>query len=422
MARRAVRGERGSALVESLVGAVLLVVLGVGFFASLDTAGSGSAQNRHRSVAAGLAQSEMERLRALKQFDPSDLSSTRTQAVGGITYTIASTAGWIDDTTGDATCVPGASSADYLKVTTTVSWPTMGKIKPVKTESLFAVRPGDGSIKVQVVNRSGTGVSGIPLALSGPHSSSGTTDAAGCLFFGYLPIGSYTATVNQSGYVDKTGAQSVSQTTSVADSATSSLVYLYDQASSLTTSFDSVIGGSTVAVSWNGFTVGNSGLPSPNTRLFTSGSAQTSIDSGTTLFPFSDGYAVYGGTCSANDPSLYGQTAPIVAMTPGAASTATVRLPALNILVKNSSGALFPSARVRITPPSGCGSTYTATLNSTTAALASPAMPYGDYVVCANNTSGTARKVTVTVQNRAPAGTAVTTLTVPSTGSSGSCA
>ena len=412
--------DRGSMLVEALVAAALLVVLALAFFSSLDGAAKSSASNRHRSVAAGLAQSEMERMRALKQFDPADLSTTRTQTVGAVTYTIASNATWIDDSSGTTACGPGSSSADYLKVVTTVTWNTIGNVKPVKTESLFAVRPGEGSIKTQVVGRTGAPVAAMPISLSGPHSASGSTDALGCLFFGYLPIGSYTATVNQAGYVDKNGVQSVSQTTSVADSATSSLVYLYDRAASMTATFDSVIGGSTVAVQGTGFMVSNSALPSPSTRTFTSGSAQASISSGTTLFPFSDGYGVWAGSCAANDPGLYGQTPPIVSVNPAAASSVTLRMPALNIIVKNSAGALLPTANVRITPPSGCGSTYTAAL-SASATLSSPAMPYGDYGVCANNTSGTKRKVTATVQNRLPGGSAVTTLTVPSSGGSATC-
>ena len=407
-------------LVEALVAAVMLVILALGFFSSLDTAAKSSAGNRHRSVAAGLAQSEMERMRALKQFDPADLSTTRTQTVAAVTYTISSTATWIDDSTGVATCAPGSSGADYLKVVTTVTWPTIGNIKPIKSESLFAVRPGDGSIKVQMVNRSGGAVPGITVNLAGGRTVSGVTDAAGCLFFGYLPISAYTATVNQAGYVDKNGQQSVTQATSVADSATSSLVYLYDRAAWLTTSFDSVIGGSTVAVQGSGFIVSNSALPSPSTRTFTAGSPQSSISSGATLFPFGDGYGVWGGSCAANDPSLYGQTVPIVAVNPAAGSTVTVRMPALNIVVKNSAGALLPSANVRITPPSGCGSTFTGALNAA-ATLTSPALPYGDYSVCANNTIGTVRRVTTTVQNRAPGGSPVTTLTVPSSGSSGPC-
>ena len=409
-------------LVEALVAAVLLVVLALGFFSSLDGAANSSANNRHRSVAAGLAQSEMERMRALEQFDPADLAATRTQAVGSVTYTISSTAGWIDDSTGTATCAPGASSADYLKVTTTVTWPTMGNVKPIKTESLFAVRPGDGSIKAQVVDRAGVGVPAIAMALAGPRTASGTTDGDGCLFFGYLPIGSYTATVNQSGYVDKTGVQSVAQTTSVADSATSSLVYLYDRAASLAVSFDTVIGGSTVAATATAFMVSNSGLPSPSTRTFASGSAQSPISSGSTLFPFSDGYGVWGGGCAANAPSLYGQTVPIVAVNPAAASSVTVRLPALNIVVRNSAGALLPTANVRITPPTGCGSRFTGSPLTSSATLPKPALPYGDYSVCANSVSGTKRRVTKTVQNRLPGGSVVTTLTIPASGSAGVCA
>lgn len=411
-------------LVEALVAAVLLVVIGLGFFSSLDSAAKSSASNRHRSVAAALAQSEMERMRAMKQFDPSDLSATRTQVVGTVTYTIASNASWVDDaSSGASTCAPGSSSADYLKVTTTVTWPTMGNVKPVKTESLFAVRAGQGSIKSQVVGASGAGIQGIDMALGGPQTPTGVTDAAGCLFFGYLAGGTYTANVNESGYVDKTGAQSVTQTTTVASSATSSLVFLYDRAATLNVSYDTKIGAAAATpVSWTGFTVSNSGLPAPNTRSFSVGTAATTVTSGATLFPFSDGYAVWGGSCAANDPTLYTIAANIVPINPGATQTATARLPALNIIVKNASGTLLPAANVRITPPSGCGSTFTGALSSPSATLANPALPFGDYSVCANaNISGTQRKITKVIQNRLAAGSTVTTLTIPSSGSSGVC-
>ena len=71
-----------------------------------------------------------------------------------------------------------------------------------------------------------------------------------------------------------------------------------------------------------------------------------------------------------------------------------------------------------------CGSVFggTGLLNSS-AKLTNPGLPYGDYQVCAddNNGSSSRRIISGTIQNRSPAGTALQTLTIPTSGTSGPC-
>ena len=413
---------------EAMVAASLLVILALGFFTSIDGAAKSSASNRHRSVAAGLAETEMERLRAVKLYDPVDLTGTRTQRVGSVNYTIASSAVWVDDSAGATTCGAGSSGADYLKVSARVTWPTMGSVKPVASDSLFAVKPGQGSIKVKVVDGAGAGVQGVTAGLSGPRTSTGVTDVNGCLFYGFLPVGTYTAGLNMPGFVDKTGTQAVSQQATVGDTETASMIFQYAQASTLNVSFDTVIGGSTQSVTGTSFTVANSALPSPSTRAFSGASAAT-LSSGANLFPFSDGYAVYAGNCSPADPRAYsdpGGPAPVVTTTAGGSSSVTVRMPAFNILIVNGSNVPYPNAdqdvTVKLTPPVGCGSTFVAPLTPA-AILQKPALAYGDYDVCAEvRISGNWRTVSaIDVPNHTPAGSAVRQFQLSNASTAGRC-
>jgi len=419
-----VRGEQGFALIEALVAATLLVIMALGFLAALDAAARSSADNKGRAQAASLAQQDMERMRALNVTDLTGTNATRTQVVGNVTYTIASKAVWIDDSTGNATCSGGASNADYLKVSSTVTWPTMGKIKPVTSTTIVAVPngsfgSGQGSIQALVEDHTPTGIPGLPVNLSGPSTGTLSTDGAGCVFWGYLPVGTYTVALNQAGYVDWKGQQSVSQTQDVVGGSTSNFVFDYDRAANLDVSFDTQVGASTQVASAKSIMLGNASLTTP--RQFTSGTPATTISSGYSLFPFGNGYAVWGGSCVLAQPSQYGQAMPTVTPAPGGTQAVTIRLPALNIVV-NKGGSPFPSANVRITPVSaGCGSTFTATLNAA-GKLAQPGLPYGDYTVCADDNNGaSSRRVTAgtamsPIQNRAPAGTTTSTLSIPTSG------
>ena len=99
--RRDPRGESGWALVETLVSAVLLIVVALAIATSLDAASRASGENKERSVAASLAERDQERMRGM---DPTALSnyhpvpSTATTPDGAV-YSIASRADWIRDST-----------------------------------------------------------------------------------------------------------------------------------------------------------------------------------------------------------------------------------------------------------------------------------------------------------------------------------
>lgn len=427
--RRAAGEERGAFLVESLVAAVLLVILSLGFLSAIDTAARTSGQSERRAAAASLAQEDIERMRALKPRDLAQTTTSRTQTVRGVSYTIVSRAVWIDDTTDSVTCPSGATRTDYLKVSSTVTWPVMDSIRPVVSESLLAIPlgamdGGTGGLIIRLRGVSGAGAAGIPGSLTGPASVSGASDADGCIFWTGLPAGSYTLSFGQAGWVDRNGNQTVTQPTSVVGGATNSLDFPYDRAARLDASFETKVGASAPQSSKaRAVTVANNGMAPPGTRAFTVGTPATSITSGYTLYPFTDGYAVWAGACDGADPRLYGQSAPFATIAPGAAGVVTVRQPAVNVLVTPPSGVAMSALDVRITPTTpGCGAAFGGTgLLSAGGALLDPGLPYGDYAICVDDNRATPIRKQVTVQNRAAAGTATTAIDLRSGTTSGGC-
>lgn len=408
-------------LIEAMVAATLLVILSLGFLGAMDQAARSGSSIKSRAAAASLAQDDVERMRALKLRDLVNLNQTNTKSVNGVPYTVVSRAVWIDDTTGATSCPSGATRTDYLKVSSTVTWPAMGTTRPVTNQTLVAVPLGSldgttGGLIVKLQNRDSNGVPGIPVGITGPTNSSGTTDSDGCVFWTGLDDGGYTINFGVSGWVDRSGASTISQPTSVTAGSTNSVVFDYDRATQIDVSFDTKVGSTTQVTKSTAVMVGNSGLPSPQTRTFTVGSPANTVSTGNTLYPFTDGYAVWAGSCTGADPRTYGDSTPIVNVTPGGTQTVTVREPAIRIQILRG-GSAYASARVRITPTTpGCGSVFTAALNGT-ANLADPGLPYGDYSICADD--GT-RKVTQTFQNRTAAGSSVvTTMSIPTSGTTG---
>ena len=421
--------ERGSILFEAIVSMVLLVIFALGFLAALDTSSRISGNNESRSAAAALAQEDIERVKALKIRDLANMNATRTVSVNGVPYSVTTTTQWVDDSTGTTTGPSGATRTDYLKAISTVSWPAMGQTPPVKNQTLIAVPLGTfddatGGLIAKFLDRTGNGVPNIGVSITGPQTSSGTSDSDGCAFWSGLPEGGYYIDVAQPGFVDKDGDNVIHQSGTVIGGSTNSFVFAYDRASTITASFRTTVGGTPQNDRATDLTIANSGLSSPGTRMFSVGTAAASITTGGTVFPYQDGYVVWSGTCSGADPRTYTQPVSSVTTNPAATGAVTIHEPALNIQIKrgSSSPVNYPSARVRITPmTAGCGAVFGGSgLLNASAKLTYPGLPYGDYQVCADD--GSKRIVSGTIQNRAAAGTALQTLTIPpSGGTSGAC-
>jgi hypothetical protein len=163
-------------------------------------------------------------------------------------------------------------------------------------------------------------------------------------------------------------------------------------------------------------------------KLVDAGSALTTVPA-TGLFPFLDGYQIYAGQCTANNPATSPNTGTLGTWSPtpgqiltmGAAND--IRLPSINVRVVSSQTGSPPTAingaTVKVyTADSGCANTFTSQLTNSSGAILLPGYPYGKYTVCAQsggrrgfadvNPYTTSTSVNETVNNFAPGGNTTT--------------
>jgi prepilin-type N-terminal cleavage/methylation domain-containing protein len=205
--------DAGFSLVEVLVAmgvfsVLVTVVLGL----VVRTAGV-AATNDRRVVAAGLADRQLESARSQRAVDIVDGGTTRVETVGNVTYIVKQTASYVPADATTSVCTATGSSLAYKLVTVTVSWPDMGRVKPVRADTLRAVGIGDdgldaatGSVALAVVGADGAALADIPVTLT-PGGLTLTTGQDGCVVFTGLAPATYTATADVSGYVGTANTQ-----------------------------------------------------------------------------------------------------------------------------------------------------------------------------------------------------------------------
>lgn len=380
--------EQGSFLVETLISSVILVIVGLGVLQSVDRSTRLGGEQETQAVAGNVGQSEQALIRALPLAEQSNMRSTTTREAGGVTYRIDSRSDWINDSSGGASCTTAGSSADYMKVSTTVTWPQMGTRRPVTLESLITPRvrafdAAQGSLSVQVSRGDGSGVSGLPINLSGGATLSDATSSDGCVLWGYLPAGSgYAIGFSLPGYVQPDGSSAVAAPVAVVGGQTSNRAFQYDVAGTLQTSFTTRRLPNTAP------------LPTEPQQAHVTNAAGVSIAFPVTgtrltsgpLFPSTSAYTVHADTCEAAEvpfpppkpfPSSPGGAAPTAVsgkVTPGTATTTpSMRLPAMDMQVK-SAGTPVVGATVRVT--TACGTLYRRTTIAD-GMLEDPGFPFG---------------------------------------------
>lgn len=433
--------------------AALLSVVAIGVYNGIDGPTAISGANRLKSQASSLAQQDQERMKSMKFDDlQRTAGSSPTVTLGQITFTTASRTQWISDRTGTDSCTNSSSSADYLLLSSTVSWPQSGTTKSLTVRSLRAPPTGTGTslrgnLSVQLTDEKTPAlpVAGVPVNITGPGNYTATTNSEGCAVFAYIPVGSYTASYQQSGFVDQTGKSAVTlPSTSVTGNATTVQTGTYAQAGSITVNF---VDSSGNPAKWSSASLYANGIGVPFVMKSTpANTAVASLSSGTTMFPFTAGYNAWAGDCP--DPTLAspapgGYSAPpeTVTLGPGGSKTVNVTMPTVKLEVKNGASTWVGAASVYLQPTGSSAScsdpgpspqspktaTPLKTLGGTRPALGtlSVPMPYGAYTVCAEAPVGTGspprmRTKSLTVTNNAFAGTSLQTIDL-STGTNGSC-
>jgi hypothetical protein len=381
-------------LVELVISAALLVVIAIGTLTAFDAAGRLTTDEQRHSEANTLAQQDEDRLRAIPVSQLSGLNQTQYMTANGAPlascnvntgtscFTVTSTGQFQTESTGSSSCSSNGS-ADFIRTTSTVTWPNIGTRLPVTAESVITP-PAGGSLIVDVVDSQGNGVPNMTVAGSGPSTLSATTGSNGCAIFAGLTGGNYNISVAQGGYVDKDGNSFPppnQQTATVIEGSSVTKVFQFDKAGSIQATFTSGQGGA--ATCGDTITIANSNMTYPGVRSFgTAGACASSVTAGN-VFPFQSGYTVYAGSCQADEPSANGGTDPLpVVVPPGAgAPSATIPLPVLNVTVAASLGVV--SATLVITD-TGCNVKRTLVINPN--GVVGVALPYGTYTVCASDT------------------------------------
>lgn len=400
--------ESGFALVEVIVSAVLVVLFASGTMFAIQSAQRTSAEERHRATAHGIAQEDQARMRAFQISDLSNYNESREVEGGDGSYTVNSRADFVTDATGTASCEQNTASADYIRISSTVTWPSIGSRPPVVIQSIVAPPNGTiaanrGALAIAVKGGAGQPIPEIGLSGSGAGSFSGSTSENGCVIFGNLPAGSYTVSVNAPGYVDKDGKSPGSVTAGVVELSTNTLALQLDLPGAVNVSFTTLKGGQLVTSSAQSLVAFNTGMTSA--QIFESNQVAATLTA-SPLFPFSSPDTIYAGECEANNPNPDNETGgpgeaaqASVNVTPGSTSSATVQLPALNLRVSDGTGASDPGspiegANVFITDI-GCAAEGKTVVHDRqtngSGELADPGLPWGTYDVCVQHSGNFAR-------------------------------
>ncbi len=347
--RDRVRDDRGFMIIEVLVSALILIMASLAVFSALDNADKAAGNQQARAEAANWAQSELERIRSLPVEDIAAMKGTRTSKRNGVTYTIDTTTKWVSDGDDEPKCTTRNGGVDFMRLTVKITWTGMGKGQDVTFTSLFTPTAGaggdTGSLSVNLMNRDGAPVAGVPVTVDGPATFSGVTNKNGCVVFAFIPSSlEYTVRFQRLGYVNQRSDSVVTEyPVSVTARETTKLQYLYDS------------GGFTLArfrTRSNGPNSGFVDSSPPAIQMFhidqgtpqgitvpLDGTQTSWNGAGRPWFPFTTPYTIYAGNCNRNLPP---NSFPItnVNISPLATQNADwVQLPALDVEVRSGTSA-----------------------------------------------------------------------------------
>jgi prepilin-type N-terminal cleavage/methylation domain-containing protein len=376
--------------------------------------------NINRTTAANVAASQIESIRTSAASDIADGTTISTVTERGTVYTIKQVAKYSDAGSSTSVCAGSGSSLTYKLVTILVTWPKMGSIKPVRSDTLKAVSVGsgtsslnssNGALALQVSNAAGAALPNVAVnATSGSTTVAGKSDDDGCIVYTNLAVGSWTVTASVAGYsgTGNVQAASISGLTVTAGGLTRATLY-YDTAASVAVTLDSpatAVVPATLPLRIGGTYLTEYGLSTCPTTV--TASCTTGVP-GTIKGLFPDNYTVKVGSC-AESPS----SSAVIDLR-GATTTPSLVLPvgAPTVTVRNTVGQAVSARTITFThtaqTTTGCtsGETYTATSSGTTTGTA-VAIPYGTWTVSTTSkTTGIGALLTSTITlnptNKAPA-------------------
>ncbi|MGH2973835.1 MAG: prepilin-type N-terminal cleavage/methylation domain-containing protein [Solirubrobacterales bacterium] len=408
--RRTPPAEDGFALIEVLVSALVLAIVAAGVMALLQATTRSAADERRHAEAYAVSQEDQARLRSMRLSALNRMEQTRTVTVDGNEFTVVSQGVFVNNTKGQpSSCTSGETAADYVRITSTTSWP--GSRQPVVIQSIVSpsngsLDPNHGTLVVTTKNAAGEALANVGLSGTGAGSFSATSDATGCANFADLPAGNYEVTPNAPGLVDVHGESAVAQKTSVIAGGTNTLQLQLDYGATLPVKFKYRVGSSSEfkAAKVDSVLVFNV-LMNPAKPYWTPTKTRQEEIVAAPIFPFTSPDTVYAGACELNNPGS-GAAQGSVTLSPGKTYSPTLELqvPALELTIKSGSSTIITGAKIIITDENcKVGNSYLAReytseskghQSSASNGQAEYGLPYGTYTICASaNISGTNRRL-----------------------------
>jgi Tfp pilus assembly protein PilV len=336
--------EDGFALVEVLVSALVLAIAAAGVVALLQATTRSAASERRHSAAQALAQEDQARLRSMRLSMLNRLNQERKLTIEGNNYTVRSEGTFINNSTRQpAACTAGTTAADYVQITTTVSWP--GGQQPITMRSIVSpsngsLDPKRGTLLVTAKTPSGEPIAGLPLSGLGPGTFSGSTDSTGCANFSDLPAGNYTVTPTSTSLVGKDGKYPHGVEAGVIEGSAAPLTLEYAKPASIPVEFEyrlTSTGAYKAAKLNSAYFYNTSGAAA----YWTSGKTPQLSLTANPIFPFASPVTVWAGACSGNNPT---ESTGKVNRTFLAGEVATVplklKVPAFEVTVTNGTSAI----------------------------------------------------------------------------------
>lgn len=394
-------------MIELMVSMTILALVSASFAYGLELAMSVTREDRARVQATNLAARELEIVR--NEFGASKTAPTALGAVSeatnphplpggtagqplnldGLDFTVVRTVEWLPAGTGTSPC-DGGSAVTYpsLGVNVRVSWEENGTERDVESNTVLTPPKGtlatiQGFIAAKVLGADGTGVSSLPVDITGPGGAQTRVTAGdGCAVFALTTVGNYTVILDEPGYVSFDGQASTSKPATVTAGSIQVVPFSYDAAATLTLEY--------VIPDGTGFA---EPTPPPSVTLFNASlptMGKKVVNSGTTtvtgLWPFPDGYSVWAGTCTVNDPATTGgQRAAPVTPDPGETETAEVELKPLVVTFRDDEDLPIANTNVVATTvdSSGCKETTFALGKTDSEGVLRAALPYGQWTLTA---------------------------------------
>jgi type II secretory pathway pseudopilin PulG len=438
--------ESGFVLIEILVSALILAIVAGAVFTVLQSTTRSVADQRRHSIAQALAQEDQARLRTMRISALNRLKAAKPVTVDGNVYTVESIGTFVNNTTGTVSCAKGQTSADYVQITTSVTWPGLGKRPAVTMQSVIApsngsLNPLHGTLTINAVNGALAPLAGVGLSLSGTGTASGSTNAEGCANFADMAPGKYTLTPSAPGLVGVSGEAPKSESVEVVSSSTKTVDLRYDLPGAIPVQFEHRVGSTATfkTAKMDSLYVYHGETKTLGKAFLTSGGARATQVTATSLFPFSTAYKVYAGACDLNNPNPNDEkeapgvpaTANVLAPAGKTAAPATIKVPSLEVTVRDGSTRIqgaaitieddlcndangFDLKRLYTSEKEGHQS-------SSSTGEAEYGMPWGQYDVCAYRPSKNLHKDVTNISVKSLTSSAVADINMSSGTSSGSC-